>query len=402
MQCLALYRQTVVLAQGLSMRHSITAILAAAVFSLLPGRAAFAQQDEGLKLQDNPPDRYVVVKGDTLWGISKRYLQNPWKWPDLWGMNKDEVANPHLIYPGDVLILDLSGGTARLRKEGTGLAEAGRGSAVNSTVKLSPKVRTAPVSSAAIPSISSSVIGPFLNRPLIVDKDTFEASPRVVATQENRVLVGAGDSAFVKGIDADAPPVWQVYRATKPLYDPGTKELLGNEVLYLGDARVTEIGEVSTVRVLRARQEIGVGDRLVMAPPSDILSYSPHAVRGDFSGTVISATENVVSEIGQQQVVVLNRGVRDGVEIGHVVALYRQGRDVVPRRLPSSASNDPARKEIRSVYSEYDPTKAGEPVRTPDQRYGLAFVFRVFDRVSYALVMNTSRSVNLGDAVRAP
>lgn len=402
MQCLGLSRQSVVSAQGPSMRHSITGILVAALLTLLPGRAVFAQQDESLKLQDNPPERYVVVKGDTLWAISKRYLQNPWKWPELWGMNRDEVANPHLIYPGDVLILDLSGGTARLRKEGDGLAEAGRGTAVNSTVKLSPKVRTAPISASAIPSISSSVIGPFLNRPLIVDPDSFDTAPRVVATQENRVLVGAGDSAFVKGIDADATPVWQVYRATKPLYDPITKELLGNEVLYLGDVRVTEITDVSTVRILRARQEIGVGDRLVMAPPSDILSYSPHAVPAGFSGNVISATENVVSEIGQQQVVVLNRGVREGVEIGHVVALYRIGKDLIPRRLPASASNDPARKEVRSVYSDFDPTKAGEPVRTPDQRYGLAFVFRVFDRVSYALVMNTSRSVNIGDAVRAP
>jgi hypothetical protein len=384
------------------MRQSITGILAALLFAVLPGRVAFAQQDEGLKLLDNPPERYVVVKGDTLWAISKRYLQNPWKWPDLWGMNRDEIANPHLIYPGDVLILDLTGGTARLRKEGTGLAEAGRGGAVNSTVKLSPKVRPAALASSAIPSISSSVIGPFLNRPLIVDRDQFDNAPRVVATQENRVLAGAGDQVFVKGVDGDSTPVWQVYRATKPLYDPVTKELLGNEVLYLGDVRVTEIADVSTVRILRARQEIGVGDRLVLAPPSDILSYSPHAVPSGFSGTVISATENVVSEIGQQQVIVLNRGVREGVEIGHVVALYRQGREIIPRRLPASASNDPARKEIRSVYSDMDPTRAGDPVRTPDQRYGLAFVFRVFERVSYALVMNTSRSVNLGDAVRTP
>jgi hypothetical protein len=159
-----------------------------------------AQDEKPLELTDNPPDRYVVVKGDTLWGISKRYLKSPWRWPDLWGMNKDEVRNPHLIYPGNVLILDLSGATPRLRLQGDaegGLAAAAQGTGVGSTVKLTPKVRGDQLSASAISSIPAGSIEPFLNRPLIVDASQFETAPRVVATAENRVVTSAGDSVYV-------------------------------------------------------------------------------------------------------------------------------------------------------------------------------------------------------------
>jgi hypothetical protein len=368
---------------------------------------AWAQDEEKpLELADNPPDRYVVVKGDTLWGISKRYLKSPWRWPDLWGMNKDEVKNPHRIYPGNVLILDLSGATPRLRMEGEagpgGVVAAARGTGVGSTVKLTPKIRTEQIDAAPIPSIPSTAIEPFLNRPLVVDASQFNEGPRIVAAQENRVVMGAGDTAFVKGLKADSPLVWQVYRASKPLVDPGTKEVLGYEVIYLGDVRVREFGETTTVRILRARQEITVGDRLVLAPPSDVLAYVPHAAATNATGTVISAPETVISEIGQQQVIVLNRGAREGVEVGNVYALYRAGKEVAPRALPRSSSNEVHRSKIETVQSEYDPKNQNEPVMLPDERYGLTFVFRVFEKVSYALVMSSSRPVNLLDVVRAP
>lgn len=388
------------------MRHSIISAalgLTLAAALVLP---AWAQdEDKPLELADNPPDRYVVVKGDTLWGISTRYLKSPWRWPDLWGMNKDEVKNPHRIYPGNVLILDLSGATPRLRMEGEGpggVVAAARGTGVGSTVKLTPKVRAEQVDTAPIPTIPSTAIEPFLNRPLVVDASQFREAPRIVAAQENRVVMGAGDTAFVKGLTADSPLVWQVYRASKPLVDPGTKEVLGYEVIYLGDARVREIGEVTTVRILRARQEITVGDRLVLAPPSDVLAYVPHSAPANATGTVISAPDTVISEIGQQRVIVLNRGARDGVEVGNVYALYRAGKTVAPRALPRSSSNEVHRSKIETVHSEYDPKNQNEPVLLPDERYGLTFVFRVFEKVSYALVMSASRPVNLQDAVRAP
>lgn len=386
---------------GMHMHHSI--ISAVVGFSLvLASVASVLAEEQPLDMVDNPPGRYVVVKGDTLWGISKRFLKSPWRWPDLWGMNKDEIRNPHLIYPGNVLILDTSGGIPRLRLEGDGVAGGNQGGAVGSTVKLSPKIRSDLLSATPVPSISSSIIGPFLNRPLIVAQDQFEKAPRIVATQENRVVLGIGDSAFVKGLPADSALIWQVYRPGKPLRDPISGELLGNEVIYLGDVRVREFGEISSVSVVSARQEIGTGDRLVQAPASDVRSYMPRPAKAGMNGIVMSAADNVISEIGQQQVVVINRGAREGIEVGSVFALYRTGRAVVPRSLPRSMTNDEARKSVSSVYSENKKADNAGPVVLPDQRYGLVFVFRVFEKVSYALIMNTSRPVNLLDIVQAP
>jgi len=387
------------------MRHSIISAAVGLTIAIAAAVPAWPQDEKPLELSDNPPDRYVVVKGDTLWGISKRFLKSPWRWPDLWGMNKDAVRNPHLIYPGNVLVLDLSGATPRLHMEGEGpggVVGASRGTGVGSTVKLSPRVRSEQLASGPISSIPATSIEPFLSRPLIVDKAEFDAAPRIVATQEDRVILGAGDAAYVKGLGPDTGLVWQVYRPGKPLIDPGTKEELGNEVIYLGDARVREFADVSTVRILRARQEISTGDRLVMAPPTEILAYVPHPAVPSANGIVISAAENVISEIGQQQVIAVNRGVREGVEVGTVYALYRAGKTVTPRALPRSSSNDPARSKVESAYTQLDPKGQTDPVKLPDERYGLVFIFRVFEKVSYGLVMNSSRPANLLDLVRAP
>jgi len=390
---------------GARMRHSI--ILAALGLTLAAMTAVPVGAEEGeqpLDLADNPPDRYVVVKGDTLWGISKRYLKSPWRWPDLWGMNKDEVQNPHLIFPGNVLILDLSGATPRLRMDGEqgpgGLASAARGTGVGSTVKLTPRVRSEQSSSGPILSIPASTIGPFLNRPLIVDTAQFGAAPRIVAAEDQRVTIGTGDVAFVTGFPPDSPLMWQIYRPSKQLVDPVTKEILGNEVSYVGDARVREFGEVSTVRVLRSREEVLTGDRMVQAPPSDVLAYVPRPAPAGIEGVIISAPE-AVSEISPLQVVVLNRGVREGVEVGSVFAVYRAGKTVVPRDLPTLSSNDAARAKVELVYSQQRADQL-KPLKLPDERYGLVFVFRVFEKVSYALIMNASRPVNLLDVVRAP
>lgn len=387
------------------MRNSIISTLAGLTLVAL-SMPSLRAEDAPLELQDNPPERYIVARGDTLWAISKRFLKNPWRWPDLWGMNKDEVRNPHLIYPGNVLVLDMSGGQPRLRLEGTdagGLADASKGTGVGSTVKLKPRIRSQQLSGAAVPSISASVIAPFLSRPLIVDGDLFGNAPRIVATPENRVLVGGGDVAYVRGIAKDSPPVWQIYRPSKALIDPVTDETLGFEVLYLADAQVREYGaDISTIQITRARQEAGVGDGLVIAPPPDILAYVPRAAASTLDGLVISAPDTVISEVGQQQIVVLNVGARNGVESGHVFALYRAGVVSQARRLPSSSSNDPHRKDIVTVYSDFDPKKVGGNVPIPEERYGIVFVFRVFEKVSYALVMNASRPVHLNDRVRAP
>lgn len=389
---------------GVLMRNSIISMLSGLTLLAAAPSFSLAEDEAPIELKDNPPERHVVVKGDTLWGISKRFLKNPWRWPDIWGMNKEQVRNPHLIYPGNVIVLDLSGASPRLRLEGDGpggLMEASKGSRVGSTVKLRPRVRPQQLTAAAITSIPSSVIDPFVGRPLIVSEEQIGNAPRVVATAESRVLAGVGDVVYAKGLPTDAPPIWQAYRSSKPLYDPITNENLGFEVIYLGDLQLQEGGEVSSMRIIRGQQEVGVGDRLINAPPSETLSYMPHAVDSKTQGLIISAPETVISEIGQQQVVVVNLGARNGIEPGHVMALFRQGQIMSPRRLPSSTSNDPDRRELRTVYSEHKKSM-NETVVTPQERYGLVFVFRVFEKVSYGLVMNTTRPVNLFDIVRAP
>lgn len=391
---------------GALMRNSIISTLAGLMLVAVTVPILHAADDgDAPQLQDNPPERYIVVKGDTLWGISKRFLKDPWRWPDIWGMNKDEVRNPHLIYPGNVIVLDRSGASPRLRleEEGVGgLAEASRGTGVGSTVKLKPRVRVEQLTAAAISSIPASIIDPFLTRPLIVGEEQFELAPSVVATPESRVLTGPGDTVYVRGLPPNAPPVWQVFRPSKALFDPVSGEKLGYEVIYLGEVQLEQAGEVSAVRITRARQEIGVGDRLIESPPSDILAYAPRSADRTLQGMIISAPETTVSEIGQYQVVVINLGARNGVEPGQVFALYRASRLVEPRRLPSSTSNDPDRREIRSIHSEFTDKKNTEPVLVPEERYGLIFTFRVFEKVSYALVMNMTRSANVLDLVRAP
>ena len=377
-----------VLLVGLALLHAAAAVAAEGVEAGAIGKDA--------------PERHVVVKGDTLWGISGRFLKSPWRWPELWGLNREAVRNPHLIYPGDVIVLDRSGGRARLRleRDGTGSQAQAADSEIGSTVRLSPRVRSQDRTSMAISSIPLAAIGPFLSRPLVVARDTFDKSPRIVAGPESRVLAGTGDTVYVTGeVDASVP-VWQVYRSSRPLNDPVTKEFLGVEVTYLGDARLSDTGEVSSFRIIRARQDIGVGDRLVAAVPEEMLAFAPRSPDPKTSGIVIGAPDNAVSEIGQYQVVVVNLGTRQGMEPGHVLALHRPARVVRPRRLPATTSNELDRRVMRSVQSEYKDQE--QLVEVPTERYGSAFVFRVFEKVSFALVMNTTRSVNLLDVVRAP
>ena len=357
-----------------------------AIISLLLLAAAFtrgqALADE-IKLAENVPDRYVVVKGDTLWGISAKFLKDPWRWPDVWGLNKDEIKNPHWIYPGDVIVLDFSGNTPRLRRDGAGNGDGGRGGDSEwqlMDTKLSPAMRRLPLDLGAISSIPAAAIQSFLTRPLVVGEQELHAAPTLIAGPENRVVLSAGDTAFAKGVVWEEQTGWSVIRPGRTLKDPDSKEVLGREAIYLGDAQISEFGEVSTVLLTKAIQEIAPGDRLARTPPTQSLSYVPHAAGSAIKGRVIAGPDNSVSEIGPKQVVIINRGSREGMEIGHVLALYRDRPSVTP-------ANAADRKE---------------KVRLPAERYGVVFVFRVFEKVSYALVMNSTRPVNVLDVVQAP
>jgi hypothetical protein len=337
-----------------------------------------AAPDSGqVQLQENPPARYTVKKGDTLWGISSRFLKNPWKWPDLWGINRDAIRNPHLIYPGDVVILDLTGATPRLRLEGETDGGMSRWYGFElQTSKLSPRVRSEPLARAPIPTIPAKAIEPFLVRPLIVDQAQVARAPRIVANTDSRVVVTAGDIAYVQGLDSKRGSRYQIYRQGRVFQDPDTRDLLGYEAVYLGEADVTAFGEISAVRITSAQQEIAVNDRLTIAPPMQGSSFIPRVPEKQIRGRVIAGTDGTVSEIGPYSVVILNRGARDGLESGHVLGLFRAEQAI--------------------------PVSAERQIRLPEQRYGLVLIFRVFDRMSYGLVVTAKRPVNVLDAVRNP
>ena len=344
--------------------------------------AAKAAQD-GVALSElapNAPDSYTVKTRDTLWDISKLFLKSPWRWPELWGMNRDQIRNPHLIYPGQILYLDKTGGRARLRM---GQAVGG------GTDKLSPRIRSTELGAGSLPSIPFGLIEPFLNEAVIFQTNELEAAPRIVATQEGRVILGRGDTAYVRGELSNGTD-YRIFRQPKPLIDPTTKELLGYEAVYVGAAEYAKQGETrvdaagkseivpATFTVTNVRQEAGVGDRLALVPTREYTNYAPHAPQGPMDGQIVSLYGDALTA-GQNQIVALNRGARDGMERGHVLALIRNGARVV------------------------DPTDPGKPtIKLPDERHGLLFVFRVFDRMSYALILSVKNPVSPGDRFGQP
>jgi len=337
------------------------------IFSLFIGVAALVQPAAAaapVELAQNAPDSYVVKKGDTLWDISGKFLRRPWRWPEVWQMNKDDIRNPHLIYPGQVIMLDRSGPYLRLGRR------VGR--------DIKPTIYTEPAD-APIPSIPQNEIDPFLTQPLVVDEENIQNAAVIIATQENRLFTGQGDTVFAKNVSPDIDQ-WYVFRPARPLKDPITDELLGYEAEHLGTANVTEHGMPAVLKIVSAKKEIGSGERMLPASRPEVLSYVPHAPEGDIEGRVIGIYGGV-NETGRQGVVTLNVGRSNGIEIGHVLAMYR------------------ARGEV-----EYkDPkTEEKETFQLPENRYGLVFIFRVFDRVSYGLVVDASDSVKITDTVRTP
>jgi LysM repeat protein len=342
----------------------------------------------GVPLSDlapNAPDSHTVQRGDTLWGISGLFLKSAWRWPELWGMNLDQIRNPHLIYPGQVLVLEKKDGRATLR-----LAQSQGQGIPGNTVKLSPKVRTQLLDNGAVASIPLNLIGPFLTEAVVFDGNELETAPRIVATQEGRVMVSRGETAYVRG-DLGGARDFRLFRELTPLRDPDTKEVLGYEGRYVGTAERQKAGEgmattddrnvvvPDTFRVTSTRLEAGVGDRLSPVPQQELVAYVPHAPLAALDGRIVSIYGDGVNA-GQNQVVSINRGRRDGIERGHVLALWRAGK-------PAVDATTPGRKVA---------------MRLPDERHGLIFVFRTFERVSYALILNVLEPVSAGDRFTQP
>ena len=401
--------------EGSPVRHLVVSL------ALLLAAPALA---DTLKLQDNAPDKYVVVKGDTLWDISARFLKDPWRWPQIWNLNREEIKNPHWIYPGDLIVLDRSGKEPRLslvKGDKSGMQ----------TVKLSPGVRATDIGGDAIQSIPIRVIHPFLSQPRVVPQGAFDDAPFILGSNAERVVLAAGDDAFATG---GKPGVtrWNVLRPGKALKDPETGEVLGHEVEYLGDARTLAEGAPQKIRITQSAREILPRDKLVEADNSTTFEYIPHAPESQVNGRIISAYGGL-SDSGRYQTVVINRGSRDGIEPGHVLAVFRVGQTVTLTRdekdrmawvneksagVPDSGAwlyNDVRclKENSKVTYDQAADVRntfrntclgntSDRAVKLPDARSGLVMVYRVYDRVSYALIMQSDGPVYLLDVVKNP
>ena len=350
-----------------------------------------AQQGVPLSaLAANAPDSYTVQRGDTLWRISGLFLRQAWRWPELWGMNMQAIANPHLIYPGQTLYLERSNGFARLttKKPGGG----------NEVVKLSPTVRSQSMRDLAVPTLQMNLIEPFLTEPLVIEEPTLAQAPRLIAASDERLFMSPGDEVYARSSDgvpleilSDDERLYRVFREAKPLVDPVTKEVLGYEAQYVGKVELTadevmadaddpEGYRPATLQVRQVKEEIRAGDRLLPEPPRQYLSFVPHAPAEDVQAHVVSIyTSNAMRYGTQHQVIAINLGEADGMEPGMVLSLITKGMRVVDKTDPQRAK-----------------------VQLPDQANGTAMVFRVFDRVSYVLVMDVRRGVQVGDRLGSP
>ncbi len=319
------------------------------------------------ELNPDHPDRYTVVKGDTLWGISERFLKSPWLWPEVWHANP-QIANPHLIYPGDVIGLVYIDGQPRLTT-----LKAGPN---NGVVKLSPQIRSTPISTA-IPTIPLEAISSFLSQNRIVAPEEMEAAPYVLIGREQHLITGAGDTVFARG-SAEGEERLAVYRKSETYIDPDTEEFLGLEAKSIATTRVEDqSGEVLTLKVIRSNEELRQGDRLLPTEDRVINStFTPSKPEGDVRGKMISV-DSGVGNIGQYNVVVINRGEREGIKEGNVLAIYKSGG------------------LVRDPYTK-------EKIELPAERAGLLMVFRVFEKVSYGLILKATRPLSVMDEVRTP
>ena len=343
----------------------IMSALILAVAATLCGAA-----EQPLQLAANAPDQHVVVKGDTLWGISTRFLKDPWRWPEIWRMNREQVRNPNLIYPGDVIVLDRdAAGNPILRVQDD---------------KLRPQIYSEKVTQAISP-IPPNVIEPFISEPLIVEVNGLENAARIIATQQDRVYLGKGDIAYVENADPSRQN-WQVYRNGKPMLDPAYPDqnpakpeyVLGYEAVYLGTAKQTIPGNPATFEIQTSKQEIGRGDRLVPSARPVLAAFIPHKPDFSVDGRIVSIYGGVGSA-GRGSIVSLSRGAKDGLEVGHVLAVERN----------------------RTIFGR-DESDNKVNIQIPLERIGLVFVFRIFDHISYALIVQSEGTVEANDIIRTP
>jgi hypothetical protein len=382
-----------------ALRNPLFSLVVAALVALPATSSGQNEQVEVIEsgdivqLQPDHPTRYTVVKGDTLWDISTRFLRTPWHWPRIWKIN-EQIANPHLIYPGDVIVLRFVDGQPELTivrdgqptgevplvDEGLPISEVLEGVAgapSGTVVRLSPKVLSKPLAQP-IPTISPEIILPFLSRPLLVDDDQLEESGYVTIGLDDRIALGDNSEFYARGLPEDADDeFYLLYRKGKKIKDPDTRKFLGYEAIYLGDAKMLKPGDPAKLVVTKVKQEILPSDDLLVAPlKAPLPYYFPHVPETELRGRIVTAL-NAVSEVGPFTIVSVNLGRRDGIEEGHV---FRVTRHAGKRKDPVT----------------------GRKYKLPDEASGLMMIFRPYEKLSYGLIINATRPIHILDAVETP
>ncbi|MEJ2670301.1 MAG: LysM peptidoglycan-binding domain-containing protein [Gammaproteobacteria bacterium] len=328
--------------------------------------------------RDSPPERYVVKKGDTLWGIADTFLRDPWKWPEIWYAN-EQIENPHLIYPGDVIRMVYVNGKPRLTVDRADTSDLGnaRTHMPNGTIKLSPRPRVSKLDSV-IPAIPLDAVQSFLVDNRVVTETELDGAPYVVAGGDQRIVLGAGDKVYVRGKLIENQTAFGIYRKGAPFKDPDTGELLGWEAKQLGLSKLISIDdEISTLRLLNTNKDIRVGDRLLPTIERKVESvFYPRSPEVDIQGKIIHVFGGV-RNVSQYNVVVLNRGERDSVAVGDVLAIFRKG------------------ERVRDRFTS-------ELLQLPSERAGLLIIFRTFEKVSFGLVLKAQKTLKVFDVVKNP
>jgi LysM repeat protein len=399
-----------VCSKAIALAVMVTASLTVVGAGLLA--SAQAQQTEaartvatgsGIPLATDAPDRYTVKRGDTLWDISKVFLRDPWYWPEIWYVNP-QVKNPHRIYPGDVLVLVKGGAQPQVTiaergPEGAAAeaaAEQPTSSAApaaeahgNGVTKLSPQIRYSPIS-AAVTTVSYDTIKAFLGRPTLMNDSEVKSGPYIVALRDTRLVGGAGDEVYARGIPSAVENTrFNVMHIVEPLRDPENDKMLGYRGIYAGTGSLVTTGDPAKLTMQDVDREVLRGDKLFPEHVAVELDFLPRAPAGDIKGAIMTAAGVQVG--GALEVVAINRGGKHGLEPGHVLAIYQKGDTVTDRFSGGSTTGD-----------GYSGERSGKTVKLPDERVGLLMVFKTYEQMSYALIMEASRPVRNGDMIRTP
>ena len=343
--------------------YKLRQLLLSSLAGLIISTAVMA---ESVELNSNHPQEYTVVKGDTLWDISAMFLRDPWRWSDIWYVN-DQIANPHLIYPGDVLVLTYVNGKPMLTKKGC------------PPNKLCPEVKSLPLEDA-IPMIPIDAIRPFLTRPSVLNDGEYETLPYVVAFADEHIIGGAGQNIYVRSVEDASEVTFDIIRKGGEYRDHETNELLGIEAIYVGNSKLKSLGDPATLHITSSEQHTTKGDRLVPSSfDSPFRDLYPKVPEADINGAIISVM-NGVTQIGQYNIVVLDRGASNGLQVGDVLSILHRGPD------------------IRDTVSD----NPREMVKLPDEEAGQLVIFRTFDRVSFGIVMFATRAIHIHDKVVNP